>query len=353
MAMLYRRENSKFWWVKYYINSIPHYASTKCIKKFDAEIVMKAKYYPLETNSYNKMSVLPIKKPLFECLSEYREFLKQSHDPTKRKAASTINRQQRNLDNFKEYLKEKNYTEFSEISEDTIRDYVQAYLIIAKKKMPNTVYKDVQIVQNFFKWAMNKAYINIDPTTIIKNKKPKPSNPDYFSHEQVSDILDNAIEPYRSMFKLLYLTGMRIQELLNTEWQDIDLNQKKINVRLRDGNKAKRDTTVYLNVSAIEIIKKMEQEKGENKYLFTNQLGNQYAQGKINSYAVRLYKKLNIPTGSPLHRWRHSTASHLAISGVSLYIIKDILRHRSIKETEIYAHLSQECVQNAIERLSL
>ena len=76
MAILYRRENSKFWWVKYYINSIPHYESTKCIKKFDAEIVMKAKYYPLETNSYNKMSVLPIKKPLFECLSEYREFLK-------------------------------------------------------------------------------------------------------------------------------------------------------------------------------------------------------------------------------------------------------------------------------------
>lgn len=155
------------------------------------------------------------------------------------------------------------------------------------------------------------------------------------------------------MFKLLYLTGLRIQELLNTEWHDILLDQKLLIIRVREGNKPKRETFVHLNASAIEILRQMEQKKGENKFLFTNSLGNQYSQSKVSSYAVRLYKKLSIPTEDPLHSWRHTCASHLVMKGVSLYIVKEILRHKSIKETEIYSHLSRESVQNAIENLTL
>ncbi len=331
-----------------------HYASTKCAKKFDAERVLKSKYIPQEVNAYNRTNVLQVKRGLLECLEEFRdEVLIHSSDGIRKKSAGTINRQQTNIRNFIDYAQQKNLTELSEVTEDIIRDYIQNHLIKANEKKPNTVYKDVQILKNFFQWARKKFFCNEDPTVNMRNPKPAPSTPRYFTHEQVKEILTKAKEPYKAMFKLQYLTGMRIQELLNVEWSDINADRKLIIVRVREGNKAKRETLVHLNATALEVIKGLEKEKGENKFLFTNQLGNQYSQAKISSYAIRHYKKLNIPTEDPLHSWRHTCASHLVIAEVSLYKVKEVLRHKTIKETEIYAHLSRESVQDAVEKLTL
>ena len=354
MAKLYKRKNSKYYWVRYSLNGIPKFQSTKCTNKYDADLALKTKFIPLEVNAHNRLNILPVKKGLIEALKEFRDHvLVLAYDPTKTKAASTIKRQQRNVDNFLFYLEKYDLTEFHEITEDTIKNYIQNHLIKECKKKPNTVYKDVQICQNFFKWAQKKYYCAEDPTENIKNKKPTTNLPIFLHYEQVIKVFDNAKEPYQSMFRLLYHTGLRIQELLNIEWQDILLEQKKIIIRVREGSKTKRETSIHLNTKAFEVIDNLAEQKGTNTHLFTNKWGNQYAQSKISAYAIRLYKKNGIPTKSPLHIWRHTCASHLAIAGVSLYTIKEILRHKSIKETEIYASLTENAIQKALENLKL
>jgi site-specific recombinase XerD len=354
MAKLYCRKNSKYLWVRYNLNGIPQFESTKCTKWHDADFVLKSKYIPLEVNSYNKMPIIPVKKTLKEALHEYRNnVLVVSHDSIKQKSVGTINRQQRNADNFLFYLEKNNLTEFFEITVESIKDYIQNHLIKECKKKPNTVYKDVQICQNFFRWAKKKFYCREDPTENIRNTKPQSNEPIYLTNEQVKKIFDNAKEPYLSMFRLLYHTGLRIQELLNIEWQDVSIEQRKIIIRVKEGSKTKRETSVSLNSKALEVIKVLAEQKGCNTYLFTNECGNQFAQSKISAYAVRLYKRLNIPTKSPLHIWRHTCASHLVIAGVSLYVVKEILRQKSIRETEIYATLSRPPIENALEKLVL
>lgn len=360
MASLFKRINPKngklfkYWWVKYSINGKEFRESTRCEKKFDAEQILKAKYIPQEINSFNKINLFIVKKELKKCLVEYRDqVLIHSDDGIKRKSSGTINRQQTNINNFISYVDLQKITKFDNITEDVIRDYIQNHLIKFKKKKENTVYKDVQILKTFFQWAKKKYYCSEDPTENIRNPKPPPTVPRFFSHEEVKKIFNNAKEPYLSMFKLLYLTGLRIQELLNVEWTDVISERKLIIIRVKDGNKPKRETFVHLNESALSVIKEMEKTKGVNKYLFTNQIGNQHKQGKVSSYAVRLYTKLGISPEDPNHSWRHTCASHLVIAGVSLYIVKEILRHKSIKETEIYAHLSRESVQKALELLVL
>ena len=52
------------------------------------------------------------------------------------------------------------------------------------------------------------------------------------------------------------------------------------------------------------------------------------------------------------HDIRHTTASHLAMSGVDLYTIKDLLGHSTLKMTERYAHLSKTHKENAISNLN-
>lgn len=61
--------------------------------------------------------------------------------------------------------------------------------------------------------------------------------------------------------------------------------------------------------------------------------------------------KLKIHDASP-HTFRHTFASHLVIVGVSIYVVKELLRHASVKETEIYAHLAKETTRSAVEKLN-
>jgi integrase/recombinase XerC len=49
------------------------------------------------------------------------------------------------------------------------------------------------------------------------------------------------------------------------------------------------------------------------------------------------------------HTLRHSFASYLAIQGVSLYVVKELLGHKDISTTQIYAHLSKDSLKKAIE----
>lgn len=64
----------------------------------------------------------------------------------------------------------------------------------------------------------------------------------------------------------------------------------------------------------------------------------------------RILTKLEIADGC-VHTFRHTFASYLVIQGVSIYIVRDLLRHASVKETEIYAHLSKESKRNAVNLL--
>lgn len=54
-----------------------------------------------------------------------------------------------------------------------------------------------------------------------------------------------------------------------------------------------------------------------------------------------------------LHCLRHTFAAHLVMKGVDLYTVKELLGHASIVTTQIYAHLSDEHKQKAVEGLEL
>lgn len=349
MAKLYKHPKSKFWWVQYSESGIRRRVSTKCKKVDDAQRALATIYIPLEINTKNKGVIVQVKKRIQDALIEYRD---KGLLQNKRKAASTINRQQRNATNFLVYLEKEDIQFFSEVSEDTINDYIHRYLIFEKKKKDNTVYKDVQIMKTFFKWACEKGYCTVDPAVNVPNKKPAASLPKSLKKEEVEKIFATAGEPYVYIYKLMYYTGLRIQELLNVERDDIEVEKKQITIPIREGNKAKRPTFVKLNQKALEIITFLMQ-KQSGRFLFENSNGNQYNQGKIYTYTARLYNRLGISVKSKLHIWRHSTATHMVQAGVPLYDVSKVLRHKSIRETEIYASVSDEAIQAAVEILTL
>ncbi len=87
-----------------------------------------------------------------------------------------------------------------------------------------------------------------------------------------------------------------------------------------------------------------------HRFIFTNKIGAKLDDANIYRNLKIILDNEKIINASP-HTFRHSCASHLVIKGVSIYVVKDILRHASVEETEIYAHLTQDATRAAIELL--
>jgi site-specific recombinase XerD len=62
-------------------------------------------------------------------------------------------------------------------------------------------------------------------------------------------------------------------------------------------------------------------------------------------------KRANIPAFT-FHCLRHSTASYLVQAGIPLYVVSQILSHKSVATTQRYAHLATKNLKDALEILS-
>ena len=145
-------------------------------------------------------------------------------------------------------------------------------------------------------------------------------------------------------------TGLRQMELIMLEWNQVDLNQ---NVLLLDNQnavtKSKKVRNIPLNKSAREILEKRNNQSNCGR-VFT------YKSVPINpDFLSKKFKKLvekaEINSDFNFHCLRHTFASWLVQKGVSIYEVSKLLGHADIKTTQIYAHLRNEDLRNAVEKL--
>jgi site-specific recombinase XerD len=219
----------------------------------------------------------------------------------------------------------------------------------------------MRLIRKFSKWAMKQHFLTSDPTDgIIAPKVPK-GKPRFFSEKELQKIFALAKEPYQSIDKFLYLTGLRSGELTNLEWRDYDEKNRILTIRIVNqdkkkrtpGNKTKREETIPINDFAHQILTERRVFAAENqKFIFLNHWGNRLDNENIYRNLMPILGKENIDDAK-VHTFRHTFASHLVIAGVSIYKVKELLRHASIRETEIYSHLSKESTRSAVDILDM
>lgn len=350
MATKYKAADG-FWYVKY--KALDGKWKTKYCGKSatasDAETIRKL-YDSQELNQRHCATVRIVDTDLYQALVEYRDKEIPKSRTGRPRSRKSIQRYQAVVNNLNEFFQDRGCRQFSEAREEVVREFFD-HLVSKLHRSASTVEKHRQVAINIFDWAISRHYITANPATGIPNPKRAESVPRFFSEDELVRIFADAEGQYPNIFRFLYLTGLRTGELRNLRWSDYMEDQRKIVVRVVEGNKTKREGVVPLSDAAVRIMGEQKGLTGSGEYVFTNSKGVQLSNANIYRHLEVVTKRLNIKDTSP-HTFRHTCASHLVIRGVSLYVVKDILRHRSIKETEIYAHLSKEAVATAVQLLS-
>lgn len=163
------------------------------------------------------------------------------------------------------------------------------------------------------------------------------------------------------MIMILYMTGIRVSELINIRVKDLSLTEPYTILIHGKGNKGRY---VPLMKSAIPHLQKYltlmkyDNESRFNEFLFKNHMKKQFTRQGVN-YLLKKYGDMAravdralIPDDLTAHKMRHTTAMELVSSGVDLVYIRDLLGHASVTTTEVYARTDAKLKRKAIEAAS-
>jgi site-specific recombinase XerD len=158
--------------------------------------------------------------------------------------------------------------------------------------------------------------------------------------QRMFSVCDNL--KHKVMLALLYSVGLRVSELINLRWRDIDRSRMVINIIEAKG---KRDRQVPLNVKLIPLLDKYFGVYESREYVLNGQFGLKYSAKSVGEVMKQLAGKAGINNKRVYtHLMRHNCFTHMVENGVDINLIQRIAGHASAKTTAIYTHISHNII---------
>ncbi len=225
-------------------------------------------------------------------------------------------------------------------------------------------------LKHFYKYMVNVGYIKDNPFIFVSSPKIETKYPHGLYKEQIQELFkrnaertDNLKNRDQAILYLLYYSGIRAQELVTLNIQDISLRDRRVRV-LGKGNKervvpfsAECQSVLkkYIDTDRKELlklymenIKKKPQKEGLDLIqspLFFNARGEKLTTRGLEYILDAIEEKIGLYVGLHPHILRHSFATHLLENGADLRVIQELLGHESINATQVYTHVTEEAMK--------
>lgn len=160
---------------------------------------------------------------------------------------------------------------------------------------------------------------------------------------------------------LLYMTGIRVSELIHIRVKDLSLTEPYTMIIHGKGNKGRYVPLLKVAIPHIQkylSVMKYDCDACCSEILFKNHMGKPFTRQGIN-YLLKKYGckarengTAYVPEDLSPHKMRHTAAMELLTAGVDLVYIRDLLGHSSVTTTEVYARADAQLKRKAIEAAS-
>ncbi|MBI3192951.1 MAG: tyrosine-type recombinase/integrase [Ignavibacteriae bacterium] len=203
-----------------------------------------------------------------------------------------------------------------------------------------------------FQTAIRWNYLVSNPFKKVAKPKTTETMPQYFSKDEMRKLLDTIERvEYRELCLVALYTGLRLGELINLQWSDIDFLNRIVLVRSREGftTKSRKNRTVPLNDMVYNLFLNMK-ESASSELVFHSR-GKRLSEIWVSKTFKMYVRKAGLNERLHFHSLRHTFASWLVQEGVSLYEVQKLLGHSNISVTQVYAHLQPERLHDTVNKI--
>ncbi len=242
-----------------------------------------------------------------------------------------------------------------------LREYI-GHIKDENNLSPASVANKIAVIKSFFKYLHEQGIVSTNPANLLKMPRRYKKIPKFLNDIELAKLLSapNRTKKKRTKkfilrdkltLNLLAFAGLRKSELLNLNWDDINLGSKYLIVR---NGKNKTDRIIPLHENVYDLLERYLSDRLPLKCnaLFIGEKGRRLG---INSLELIFKKYIRLSglsgKGYSIHSLRHTFATRLLNKNVSLVKIKNLLGHRSIESTEIYLHTTGKELADSIDLL--
>lgn len=235
---------------------------------------------------------------------------------------------------------------------------IQAYLTYLKQGRnlaPATVNRHRALLSKMFNIAIDYELLVNNPCSRVQKLTENNQRERYLNSDEIARMvstLKSAMNESKlnrnavAAFLMLLFTGARKREVLDMKWADVNIATQQWHLQHNKGNRARY---IPLSSEAISVLQHMKRF-AHSEFVFVNpQTGKPICDPRktfrwlLNMVGI---EKLRI------HDLRHTFASQAVNNGASLYLVQQLLGHRSPVTTQRYAHLQSDTLLNASERIA-
>ena len=133
--------------------------------------------------------------------------------------------------------------------------------------------------------------------------------------------------------------GLRVSEIFGLKITHIDSGRMMV---LIENSKGKKDRYVPLPQTVLDDLREYYKQYQPKEYLFEGLYGGSYSVRSIQSVFKTAMRKAKINKTIGIHGLRHSYATHLMEAGTDLVFIQQLMGHKDVKTTQIYAKVTEK-----------
>ena len=270
----------------------------------------------------------------------------------------TVRNYGRSLRDFESYFKNRDsQLSWESVDSDIIRDWMES--MMDKGDMASTVNNCLSAVRSFFRFALSRKLVAADPSYAVRGPKKQKPLPQFVREEEMNRLLDNENmweEGYngvlaRTLFIVLYETGIRLAELTGLEDRDVDFMGKQLKVT---GKRNKQRVVPFgseMDTALREYMKCRNEEfpVRESGSLFVSPKGHALSRSQVGAIVKRHLALVTTLKKKSPHVLRHSFATAMLNNGAGLESVRKLLGHESVATTEIYTHTTFEQLKRVYE----
>ncbi len=277
---------------------------------------------------------------------------------------------------------EFNNITISDITESDLKSVdlmmAQDFLIFTKNEKdnhPKARYRKGVALRQFFKYLTNnKLLFEVSPLANLELPTPKPALPKYLTLEESVDMLSNIKTPDQKrdycMVTFFLNCGMRLSELVGININDIRTTHDSSGHEvwtLKVIGKGSKERIIYLNDACVNAYtdyinpSETDNEKrsaagnrdmtAKTDALFLSRRNTRISNRRVQQIVEECLKASGLDNrGLSVHKLRHTAATLMYQNGVDVRVLKEVLGHENLNTTQIYTHISNEQLENAMSK---